>query len=256
MSMNAERAFENQEALLEALKSEYKQGKGHIEFSGAYVTPDVAHIGGDKQTANELASAVWETTKRRWRSKDSRDTKQGIVTKWFCCQDSGHRDQPKKSQKEGIQNRDKMPMQLFDCQSVMRIRVKHLSGNERKIHVHLIHCATHPAYYDIDIPLDALEVIKNSLWSKPGDIAQNIRTTKPDWARIKTYQVRHTWKKLCQDKWRICDDQLESAKKLLERHESTVEMLCLDEIEGVVALGFGLRCVGERLEDVVEVGVV
>jgi len=136
---------------------------------------------------------------------------------------------------------------MFECQSKLSIRIAHLNNGSREIHIRLVHQATHPAYYDIDLPEEAIEIIRKNLWSTPAHIAQNIKSTKEEWARIKTYQVRHFWKKLCQGLWRMAEDQLDSSRLLLEKHVDKVDTLPIVEVEGVVALGFGLKCVGERL---------
>jgi len=69
------RQFTSQELLLNTLEAKYKSQKGHINFDGAYTTPDVRFNNFsiekrntyDKDVAYELSQAIWEATKRRWK---------------------------------------------------------------------------------------------------------------------------------------------------------------------------------------------
>jgi hypothetical protein len=144
---------------------------------------------------------------------------------------------------------------MYECRSKLSIRITHLNDGNREIHIQLTHHATHRSYYDIELPEEAVEIIWKNLWSKPPYIAQNLRDMKDEWQRIQTYQVCHIWKKLLEANWRMAKDELESSKLLLEKHAEKVDLLPIEEVEGVVALGFGLKSVGERLKNTVEVGL-
>jgi hypothetical protein len=134
-----------------------------------------------------------------------------------------------------------MPMKAFECKSRLLIRVIHYSDETQCVSIQFKHRLTHPAYYDIALPAEAQELIAESLWSTPSDIARRIRKNK-QWDYIKTYQVRHVWKQLCQDCWRLCDDQVESARQLLVKHAEKVELFEMEAIPGVTALAFGACC--------------
>jgi hypothetical protein len=134
----------------------------------------------------------------------------------------------------------------------MYIRIH--EGDTQMVHVHLIHNATHPPYTDISLPPEARQLIVEGLWTNPAHIAAHIRSHK-QWAYVKTYQVQHVWKQLCEERWRLCDDQLLSARRLVSRYEGVVELFELEEIAGVTALAFGLISIGSKLKEVVEVGM-
>jgi hypothetical protein len=178
----------------------------------------------------------------------------GIKSKWYCSQDSEHRRASKKVKDETKKNRDRLPMQTFDCRSNLRLRVIHQDNNMCRIHVQLTHHATHRGYYDITLPSEARNFIAQNKWSTPADIARRIRANK-DWDHIKTYQVKHVWKQLCQDCWRLCEDQVESAKQLLEKHGDRVELFDMESVPDVTALAFGVTGVGSKLKSVVEVAM-
>lgn len=182
--------------------------------------------------------------------------KYGFYTKWYCCQDTDHRQAPKKACEEGAKNRDKMPRCTFECQSEMFIRVARLNGDEREVHVILEHNIHHPAYYDASIPLEALQIIKDQLDCKPSAITAVVKRNLK-WKHVQPYQVRHIWKQFNQDQWRKDDDQLKSARILLTQHANTVDAFELEEMEGVVLLAFGLKWVAKQLKDldIVEVGL-
>jgi hypothetical protein len=177
-----------------------------------------------------------------------------VKSRWFCCQDADQRAAPKKVKDENKKNRDRLPMQAFECKSSLIVRVAHHDDDTRRVHIHFVHQITHRAYYDIALPSEAQDIIAESLWSTPADIAKRIRQNK-QWDYIKTYQVRHVWKQLCQDRWRLCDDQVESAKRLVEKHAEKVELFEMEAIPGVTALAFGVVDVAARLRDVVEVAM-
>jgi hypothetical protein len=145
-------------------------------------------------------------------------------------------------------------MQAFECKSRLTIRVILSDDATQRVSIQLVHRIGHRAYYDIALPPEAQNIIAESLWSTPSDIAKRIRKNN-EWGHIKTYQVRHVWKQLCQDCWWLCDDQVESAKRLLEKHGETVELFEMESIPDVTALAFGVIDVAARLRDVVEVAM-
>jgi hypothetical protein len=104
------------------------------------------------------------------------------------------------------------------------------------------------------VPLDIQDFIKKSLWSSPSDIAKHVKSMNGG-KEIKTYQIRYLWQQLCQSEWRLCDDQVESARRLLDQHKDKVKMFDMQEIPGVTALAFGILGVGTKLRDVVEVAM-
>lgn len=145
-------------------------------------------------------------------------------------------------------------MQAFECKSRLTIRVTLSDDATQCVSVQLVHQIRHRAYYNIALPPEAQNIIAESLWSTPSDIAKRIKKND-EWGHIKTYQVRHVWKQLCQDCWRLCDDQVESAKRLLEMHGEKVELFEMETIPDVTALAFGVVDVAARLCDVVEVAM-
>jgi hypothetical protein len=70
----AELSFPNPDALLEALRLQWKRQQGKITFKGYYDSPDTIAEGVKKAprnaryraVADELAGLVWEATKQRW----------------------------------------------------------------------------------------------------------------------------------------------------------------------------------------------
>jgi hypothetical protein len=118
-----------------------------------------------------------------------------------------------------------------------------------------VHCLEHDPYYDIRIPPEALEIIKQKLDSTPPVIAQYLRLQQKEWQNIKTYQVRHVWKGHNRGQWWRNGDQLESANILLSEYAESIDKFELEAIEGVIALGFGLKQVAGRLTGIVEVGL-
>ncbi|KAG8832114.1 hypothetical protein FRC17_002022 [Serendipita sp. 399] len=252
--------FNSQEELLKALRVDYGMKKGVLVFDAAYTTPDGSGKDSmEKRNENDLnsihilAQSIWEYTRRRWTLKYQEVVGYGVQTKWYCSQDCDHR-RPTQKNNDESKHRDRESMETYECRSKLSIRVYHQDDNMRRVHIHLEHYANHPQYYDIDLPPAALEIVQKYQWANPAHVAQQIRSQK-EWQHIKTYQIRHVWRKLSEKNWRLNEDQLVSAHALLKKHVGDVDLLEIESIEGVITLGFGLKHIASALKNVVEIGM-
>jgi hypothetical protein len=99
---------------------------------------------------------------------------------------------------------------------------------------------------------EAAQIIRENIWATPAVIATHVRQRFPD---IKTNQIYYVWKRMSQALWKRDPDQLISARKLIQEKAEDVDLFEMESIEGVVTLGWGLKCVATQMKDVVEVAL-
>lgn len=112
--------------------------------------------------------------------------------------------------------------------------------------VRLRHLDKHPCYTDVSMPAEVLEYIQANLEHfTPVEMAKKIRT---DYPRISAAQIHKAWSESSKELWRRDDDQLTSAKKLLEEYGDDVEVFETPGLpEGIVMLSWAMKKVLKEL---------
>ena len=163
-------------------------------------------------------------------------------TTWFwCAQYESGKWKSKKQHALAVKNHDTEGMDQFPCDSHLCINTQHTEDQKwQRITVCLEHSHNHVPYYDTALPEKAEEFIKENTWSAPSVIASKVRE---DFLHVTPQQVYATWSKFSEVLWKHEDDQLKSAQKLLSEMPEEADILPVDTLDGVVALGWGLPMV-------------
>ena len=87
----------------------------------------------------------------------------------WCSQDEGKRQKLQKSKEQGVKHRDHTGMKRYGCCSrlVVTSRAVNITGRQ-VVSIQIQHYEKHPPYYDVEMPVEALEIIWTNLeWSTP-----------------------------------------------------------------------------------------
>jgi hypothetical protein len=137
-------------------------------------------------------------------------------------------------------------MEQFPCRSCLVVSCRAGSAGKEIISVNIQHACPHKTYFDVALPPEAYDIICETLdWNMPGSIAPKIREMFP---QVTTAQVHATWTAMSKVLWRRNDNQMESAKQLLEELRDEVDLLNLQVMEGVEQLAFGLKLINNKLK--------
>jgi len=135
-------------------------------------------------------------------------------------------------------------MDRFDCQSRLSISVSHIRGKQM-VTVALQHTKRHVPYCSVDMPPEALQIIREHLWSIPSALVEQIQ---PNFPQVSAQQIHSAWAEMSEVLWKRKDNQVESASELLKEMGDNVEILQIETVEGVSALAWGLRKTVTRLQ--------
>lgn len=183
--------------------------------------------------------------------------KTGHKTILWCCQDEDKKQKSRPSQKEGVKHRDTIGMKRFPCRSALTISCCNRMGNQinaRTLSIRMRHHDAHVPYYDVAMPSDATQIIRDQLeWSSPSSLAPKIQALYP---RITASQVHFAWTKMSEILWKKDSDQLTSAKMLLDEFGRDIDVFDVELADGVEQLCWGMKKITRRLEGkVVEIGL-
>ena len=148
-------------------------------------------------------------------------------------------------------------MDRYPCDGHLNIIVTPLPNKQQSprhtVLITLQHAIQHKTYEDVGMPTAALDFIHDHVFSPPLLITAEVRRL---WPSVSSKQVYDTWSCLTEDLWKSDKDQLVSAKDLLRRLGDQVDTWDLDVPEGVVAIGWGMKVIAEKLRDqIVEVAL-
>ncbi|KIJ28041.1 hypothetical protein M422DRAFT_83734, partial [Sphaerobolus stellatus SS14] len=152
----------------------------------------------------------------------------GTLLRFHYCQNQEHKKDSRKSMKPGVKHRDNEGMDRF-----------------RSIFVLVEHHHPRVKYFQVDLLREALEKIHNNIWAVPCALAAKIRK---DFTYVTSQQVYLTWVTLSETLWKRVEDQLESATTLLREMYEDADILQVETVAGVTALGWGLKQISKSLE--------
>ncbi|KIK15341.1 hypothetical protein PISMIDRAFT_115339, partial [Pisolithus microcarpus 441] len=203
-----------------------------IKFHGTYTIP-VDPMMCEKDRVQSTALEVWRTTGYCFRVLHHYPLQTGHKTLYCCCQDKDKKQKPRPSQKEGVKHRNRIG------QHTMSIKMRHLEA--------------HVPYYDVTMPPDAIQIIRDGLeWSAPSALVPKIRTLYP---HLTASQVHFAWTKMSEILWKKETNQLTSARLLLEECHD-VEVLDVTTLDGIEQLCWGIAAVAHQLSGkVVEIAL-
>jgi len=114
----------------------------------------------------------------------------------------------------------------------------------------------HTPYYDVSMPPEALELIRENLdWSTPVSMVNKVQKHHPN---VTPKQIHAAWTKMSKILWRRDTNQLKSAKLLLGDFSDEVDKFEIKAAEGVEQLCWGMGRVVKLLTErskIVEVGI-
>lgn len=131
--------------------------------------------------------------------KDHRPSLNGHSTCSWCSQDENKKKKSQSGLNPNVQTREKIPMEQFQCQSCLWVSC-HDIDSKRIISFDLTHCLRHKPYFDVAMPPEADELIRESLeWSTPISIASKVQATFPS---VMNKQVHAAWTEMSQMLWK------------------------------------------------------
>ncbi|KAG7089710.1 hypothetical protein E1B28_011365 [Marasmius oreades] len=118
------------------------------------------------------------------------------------------------------------------------------------------HHQAHLHYVDGSMPIEAIEYIQDHLEFKPHDVFKALRS---DYSTLASSQIYSAWLQLSKVLWRRENDQMMSAKRLLEELQDAreVDVFTTVSVEGIEQLAWGMKKIVKQLTgySIVEIGI-
>ena len=181
----------------------------------------------------------------------------GHKTRYWCCQDKDRKSKSRPSQREGAKHRDTLGMHHYECKSKLNISYQIISRGTENTHtmtIWLEHHKRHPPYYDVTLPLEAVETIREELeWTTPGEMARRIQIAYPV---VSAKQVHKAWTTMSETLWKRDAEQISSARALLTEYKDDVDVLTIPATDGVEQVAWVMKKVMSPLRGkIVEIGI-
>ncbi|KAG0694190.1 hypothetical protein DFH29DRAFT_985319 [Suillus ampliporus] len=207
--------YKDSQRLFMELRRAFRTSK-EVSFYGHY-TMLVDPLVKERERVKMTAFEIWKVTGYRFTVKDHFMLKTGHKTRFWCCQDASRKKKAHPSQKEGAKHRDTVGMKHFDCHSTLVVSCCQRapdSIDQRTISIHIEHHDSHTPYFDVAMPAEATEIIRDNLeWSIPSTLVPRIQGLFPN---VTSKQVHSAWSTMSQILWKKDENQLTSAKLLLD----------------------------------------
>jgi hypothetical protein len=147
-------------------------------------------------------------------------------------------------------------MRRYECQSKLNISVGTNSSGDEKIRtvtIWLEHRKRHTPYYDVALPPEAAEMIREHLdWTTPNEIARKVKAAYPT---VSTMQVHKAWTAMSEMLWKRNADQIASARVLLAEDDN-VDLLTIATTDGVEQVAWVMKRIANALRGkIVEIGI-
>ena len=136
--------------------------------------------------------------------------KTGHKVRLWCSQDEGKRQKPQKSKEQGVKHRDHTGMKRYGCcsQLVVTSRAANITG-WWVVSIQIQHYEKHPLYYDVEMPVEALEIIRTNLeWSTPVSMVGWVQGL---FLNVTAKQIHAAWTRMSEVLWQWDKEQLKSA---------------------------------------------
>lgn len=148
---------------------------------------------------------------------------------YYCSQSEVFERKPRKAS-EAERQRDRETMVRFKCNGTLKVKLYETSN---KITLKLLHDVFHPRPEKCAVTEETKEQIRQQIHLLPKDIYASLQSTHPD---LTQKQVHYWWTQQMQGQYKKNDDQLLSAKILLE--EATFSILMYSSNPRVRYIGF------------------
>lgn len=122
------------------------------------------------------------------------------------------------------------------------------------ITIRIEHHDRHTQYLDVDMPPEALDIIRDNLeWSTPVSITPKVQALYPN---VTSKQVHKAWTEMSEILWKRDHLQLPSAEILLKEFGDDVDVFDIPVADGIQQLCWGMKKIAGRLKGkVVEIGI-
>ncbi|KAF7426653.1 hypothetical protein PC9H_009022 [Pleurotus ostreatus] len=252
-----EQAYEGPAECLQAIHSAFKSAP-HVSFIGQYEL-DLDPLKTAKEEVRMVSHEIWQASGYKFRVHDNPKIATGYKTRYWCCQDEGRRQRSRPSQREGAVPRDNVGMKRFACRSRLIIACKLAAPKggvslKRTIRIAIEHHTVHVLYYDVSVPAEALDMVRENLDNAtPNELVGRIQALFP---QVTANQIHTAWTVMSEELWKRDDQQLTSAKLLMEDLSDDVEMFNVVIEDGIEQICWGMKQIARPLiGKVVEVGL-
>ncbi|KAG6848130.1 hypothetical protein H0H93_003112 [Arthromyces matolae] len=163
-----------------------------------------------RNAADQLAQKIWECLKYRFVTYHSKRYPFSRFV-YNCAQLNTRQHKPKKKG-EGSKSRDKDCMDTFECSGWLNIRI---FDDDPVVFVKLTHKDDHIPYWTIDVPDETKTFIRENLSLTPTQLWDHILETNPT-PPFSKKAIYHIWHEHNSQKWKRSEDEVESARKLIQ----------------------------------------
>ncbi|KAJ7048676.1 hypothetical protein C8F01DRAFT_1276477 [Mycena amicta] len=239
--------YESPEKLFTHLRTVIKT-TDDVHFKGRFTLP--VEDGVDEKTRVQLTNReITAATNIRWTVHNNKELKTGHSTRYWCSQDDARKKPSKPSMRPGAKPRETPGMDRFKCGSRLTISC-HRSGKQTgeilTVSINLRHQLRHLAYRDHSMPDGAVAIVREfAESSRPSDLVERVHAVYP---RVSNAQIYNAWRTVVERFWKRDDNQMISAKKLLQEFDGVVDVFSPQGVPAdVEILCWGMKQITRRL---------
>ncbi|KAG6917946.1 hypothetical protein DXG01_017130, partial [Tephrocybe rancida] len=208
----------------------------------AYVALDDSCMGlSGPQLSGHLARKVWDATDYRFNYKKKTPSKTSSTLmkySYYCAQNEAEQSKPKLNENPS-KRRARMCMQRFKCDGWLHVSVD--ENDSSQVIMRITHYENHIPYTDISVS-EKVEELIGSLVDLPATKIWDIVLEKKLEGQLTQKQVYAHWAQHNENRWRLDNDQVLSARKVLEACEGIeVNVIDVPHEKGISSLAFAFR---------------
>ncbi|KAJ7442849.1 hypothetical protein FB451DRAFT_1057229 [Mycena latifolia] len=204
------------------------------------------------EIAKQVAAPVWDATGYRfvYKNKKSSAGSSTVATySYFCAQNEKEITKTRLIDDER-KRRARMKMDRFPCNGWLHVTVD--SADQSTMRLRMLHHRAHCKYVNISIG-DKIKELVEKMKDQPASKDQGMFTENSAqiWTQvlqdypateITQKQIYRLWSELNESAWRLDDDQVKSAQKLLEKmHGKEIEPIPITQEDGIHCIVFGFK---------------
>ena len=153
-----------------------------------------------------------------------------VSTFMFHCSQSQYLHQNPRKTSEVEKQRDRTTMTRFECNGQLKLKI---DSNSKTVILELNHDILHPRPEKHGVTQEVKDIIRQQLHLAPKDVFASLEANYPN---LTQKQVHYWWTNQIQQQYRRDNDQLVSAKILLE--EAGLNIILYNYSSGIKHIGF------------------
>ncbi|KAG8938810.1 hypothetical protein FRC04_007517 [Tulasnella sp. 424] len=215
-----------------------------------FVNLDPTHLGANtkKDRRRRAAALVADIRKMTGYSfnyhEKTENSRTTTLFEYFCSQRDGRQTKPTVCTENPDAQRDREYMSRFPCGGCLRITID--DDLPFRPRVRLVHRLPHIPWVDIGPSKEITDYISDNKRLNPSRLWKEIRLRWPE-TEMTAKQVGNHWSKANEGVWKLDEDQVKSAKLLVEQVAGKdLEIVALHAEPGMSAIAFSLK---EPLEE-------